>query len=192
MGLKKLTKNPPIFIISGPSGAGEDTVIERLQGKYKFNRVITTVTRAKRQGEREGNPYYFVTEAKFKKLAQAEKFIEWAKVYDKYRGCTYAEIERLMKAGKPIFWKVDWQGVETIKKIFPQAIAILIAPESYAVLKERLIKRGQDTLEEINKREAFTKNFLRHKKAYDYVVINKQGKIEATIEQASKIIEKHL
>jgi len=186
---KKATK---IFIISGPSGAGEDSVIEELQKSLQFNRVITTVTRKPRKGETNGNPYYFISVDEFKKIIDNDGFIEWAIVYGDYRGCTKKEIERLFDEKKPVFWKVDWQGVKSIKEIIPEAISIFIAPPSYDVLEQRLIKRGKDSKETIKEREKFTRNWLDHKDIYDYVVINKEGKFEETVKKAKKIISQEL
>ncbi|MBN1779404.1 MAG: guanylate kinase [Candidatus Buchananbacteria bacterium] len=189
---KPIQKNNQLFIISGPSGAGEDSVIEALQKEIEFNRVVTTVTREIRPGEKEGKPYHFISVEKFKKMIENDEFVEWAIVYDNYRGCTKKEITRLEKLNKPILWKVDWQGVKTIKKHFPNAIAIFISPSSYHVLEERLIKRGRESLTEINKRKQFTKEWLKHKDVYDHVVINYQGKFEETVKKATKIIKSHL
>lgn len=185
----KLTK---IFIISGPSGAGEDSVIEGLRKKMEMNRVITTITRPKRPGEKQGWPYYFVTVKKFKKMIKDNELVEWAIVYGDYRGCTRREIARLQKKKLPILWKVDWQGVKTIKRAIPQAISIFIAPPSYDVLEKRLIKRDSDSLKTIKARAKHTKEWLKHKHIYDYVVVNQQGKLPTTIKKVQQIIKKHL
>lgn len=177
-----------IFIISSPSGGGEDSVISGLAKKIKFNRVITTVTRPILAGERQGLPYYFVTVPEFKKLIKRNEFIEWAIVYGDYRGCTKKEITRLLKLKKPIVWKVDWQGVATIKKLYPQAVAIFIAPPSYDSLVKRLIKRGRDTMADIKKREAFTKQWLAKKNVYDRIVVNQDGQLDKTIKAVAEII----
>ncbi len=183
-------KNPHnIFVISGPSGAGEDSVINGLRKKMKFNRVITTVTRAKRAGEANKRPYYFISVPAFKKLIETDAFVEWAIVYGDYRGCTKAEIERLLKLKAPILWKADWQGVKTIKKQFPGTVAVFVTPTSYHVLEDRLIKRGVDSIETIKKRAAETKDWLKQKKVYDHVVYNKEGKLTETIEKVYAILQ---
>jgi len=181
-----------IFIISGPSGAGEDSVIRELEKIIKFNRVTTTVTRKKRLGEKQGKPYYFVTVKKFKELIKNNKLVEWAIVYGDYRGCTKKEINRLLKGKSPILWKADWQGIKTIKKIFPEAISILITSPSYQILEKRLVKRGKDSLKTIKQRERFTKEWLKHKNIYDYIVVNRQGKLKQTTDRVIEIIRKNL
>ena len=113
-------------------------------------------------------------------------------VYDVYRGCTFKEINRLLKLGQPIIWKVDWQGVKTIKKIFPQAVGIFITVPSYQVLVNRLVKRGLDSNQVIKEREKFTKDWLKHKNIYDYIVVNKDGALKQTIKRIKEIIKKEM
>ena len=179
---------PKIFLISSPSGGGEDSVIEGLEKKLPFNRVITTVTRDIRAGEKNGKPYYFVPIENFKKLIDKKSFIEWAKVYGDYRGCEKKEIKRLLKKDLPILWKVDWQGVVAIKKIYPDAIAIYIAPPSYQALENRLIQRGRENLADIKKREKFTKEWMKKKHIYDHIVKNKDNGLNDAIDAIYKII----
>lgn len=180
------------FIISGPSGAGEDSVIEGLGKRIKFERVITTVTREKRPGEREGKPYHFITVPKFKKMIKNKEFWEWAMVYGDYRGATHRELERLRKKKTLALWKVDYQGAETIKKKMPEVLAVSVSPPSFASLKKRLINRGQDSPEVIKKRMLFTKKWLRHTNGYDYDVVNKDNKLKETVDRVFKILMENL
>jgi len=185
-------KKTIFFVISGPSGAGEDSVIEGLGKKIKFERIITTVTRAKRVGESEGRPYHFVIIPKFKKMIKNKEFWEWAKVYGDYRGATQKEVDRLMRKKILVLWKVDYQGAETIKRKMPEALSVFIYPPSLSILEKRLIKRGQDSPEVIKKRMPFTKKWLRHRRGYDYVVINKENKLEETIDRVFSLLMKKL
>lgn len=179
-------------IISGPSGAGEDSVIDGLRKKIKCERVITTVTRPKRKGEREGKPYYFVSVPRFKKMIREKKFIEWAKVYGDYRGSTKKEIARLNKKKVLALWKIDFQGVKIIKKNKLGVISIFIYPPSQKILEQRLIKRGQDSPEVIRRRRVFTKKWLGERGNYDYIVVNRENKLGETIDEVLSILRKHL
>jgi len=195
--LKNLNQKSPanqagIFIISGPSGAGEDAVIDNLKKKIKFNTIVTTVTRKKRKGETEGKPYYFISEKKFKDLLAKKEFIEWAYVYDCYRGCTFKEIERLKKLNQPIVWKVDWKGVKSIKKTFPEAVAIFITVPTYQTLVNRLEKRGLDSPQIIKEREKYTKDWLKQRKLYDFTIVNYDGKLNEAVAEIEAIIKKSL
>lgn len=184
-------KQNKIFIISGPSGAGEDAIIDGLKKKIKFNQLATAVTRKMRVGEKQGNPYHFITVKKFKGMIQNKEFIEWAVVYGDYRGCPKKEMERVMRLDKPIIWKADWQGVKTAKKIFSDlTVAIYIDIPSYQILEKRLIRRGWDSIQTIKNRKKFTLAWFKHKGIYDYVVTNYEGKLNQTIDQVKKIIEK--
>ncbi len=177
-----------IFIVSGPSGAGEDSVIEAVQKRGDYNRVITTVTRKMRSGEEDGRPYYFISRERFEEMLKNDEFVEWAIVYDDYRGATKLEIERLLNEARPIIWKVDWQGVATIKKHYPEAVSIFITPPSYEVLEERLKRRGTETDLEIKRREAFTKKWLLKRDMYNHVVVNADGELDAAIAEVERII----
>jgi guanylate kinase len=180
------------FIISGPSGAGEDSVIEGLEKKIKLKRVVTTVTRSKRPGEKEGYPYHFVTVPEFKKMIAENKFVEWAKVYGDYRGSTKKEINKIIKKKILALWKIDFQGVKIVKKKIPGVVSVFIYPPSQKVLERRLMKRGQDSPEVIEKRRSFTKKWLGQKKIYDYVVVNRENKLDATINEVLCILKRQI
>ncbi|MAF36409.1 guanylate kinase [archaeon] len=190
--MPKLNKPTPTFIISGPSGAGEDSVIAALKKRISFSKCVTTITRNRRPGEKHGRDYYFITDATFKKMITTKAFIEWARVYGCYRGCTKKEYNKVAKQGSPILFKVDWQGVKKYKKVLPHCVAIMISPPSYKALEKRLLKRGQDSVETINKRAAETKAWLKHKNLYNHVIVNQDGQLKTTVDRVEKIIRKHL
>lgn len=185
-------KKTIFFIISGPSGAGEDSVIQGLSKKIKFKRVVTTVTRAKRPGETEGKPYHFVTVPKFKRMIKNKEFWEWARVYGDYRGATHKEINGLSQKKILALWKVDYQGAETIKKKMPEVLSVFIYPPSLAVLEKRLVRRGQDSPEVIKKRMPFTKKWLRRRRGYDYIIVNRENKLEETVDRVFRILIENL
>lgn len=182
---------PKIFLISSPSGGGEDSVIQGLKKCLRFKRVVTTVTRPMFKGEKQGKPYYFVSVKKFKGMLKKNEFIEWAHVYGNYRGCAKNEIQRLLGQNLPIIWKVDWQGVITIKKQFPKALAIFISPPSYKILEKRLLARGRDTRKEIQRRKKFTQEWLKKKHLYDFVALNREGRLKETVKKVCGIIKKN-
>lgn len=176
-----------IVVIFGPSGSGQDAVIEGLCKIIQANRVITTVTRKIRKGEKQGRPYYFISIKKFQDLLKKNAFIEWAHVYGDYRGCEKKEIHRLLRQKKTIIWKVDWQGAKTVKKIFPHAIVFFIKPPSLKILKDRLKKRGLDSPDMIQDRWRAIKENIDNAK-YDYAIVNKEGKLNETIDKILQII----
>ncbi|MFC1678407.1 hypothetical protein ACFLZ9_01570 [Patescibacteria group bacterium] len=181
-----------VFIISGPSGAGEDSVIEGLKGILPIERVITTTTRYMRDGESQGNPYYFVANAEFIKLIVNDEFFEYAQEYNgNFYGVTLKELERVSQSEKIGIWKIEYQGVITAKKKIPGIIAILInAPLD--VLGARIRNRDNHVDEEFVKaRMEYTKEWLKHKDIYDHEVINEEGKLDEAIKETAEIINKY-
>ena len=188
----KVKINSKIFVISGVSGSGQDSVIEGLSAKgLKMTRVVTTTTRKRRPGEKRDRSYYFVSEDKFKKLIKEDSLIEWDEHYGVYYGCTYRELARVDKIGGIVLWKTETRGALTIKKQFPSAVTIYIKPPSLGVALERLKRRKEDD-EMIQRRVKEIKNYLKieNDKKFDQVVINKEGKLDETIMKILGIIRK--
>jgi guanylate kinase len=182
----------PLFIISGPSGAGEDSVIEGLRSHFPIERVITTTSRAMREGEQNGEPYFFITDTEFRNRITDDEFVEYAEQYNgKLYGVTKGEIERVRNSGKIGIWKIEYKGVMQAKKQFEGIIAILIdAP--IEVLEDRMRRRGGMTEEQIRERLEYTREWLRHRDIYDHSVTNVEGKLDETIEQVANIIRSEL
>ena len=181
-----------IFIISGPSGAGEDAIIEGLKKIFSIERIITTTTRSMRSKEFQGNPYYFISREDFIARRNNNEFIEWAEQYNGHLyGVTKAEIERVKNSSSIGTWKIEWQGVVTAKKLFPEIPAIFInAPLD--ILENRIRRRDNVSDEFIKERMEYTKEWLKHKDIYDYEVVNEEGKLNEAIQAVKGIIEKHL
>lgn len=182
-----------IFIISGPAGSGKDAIIDGLTELLPVNRIITTTTRAPRPGETDGHPYYFVSRTEFEARIADEKFIEHSiNENDERYGVTHEELDRVAEKGSIGIWRIDWKGVVTAKKLFPDIIAIFISAP-LAVLEERLRKRdGREKNETyFQERMAYTKEWLNHTDIYDYTVENEQGKLDEAIQQVSALIKEH-
>lgn len=184
-----------IFIISGPSGAGEDSVIESLKKYLPIERIITTTSRAMRPGESEGRPYYFISPEEFKKKIANDELAEYAQEYnDKFYGVTKKELERVANLKEKIgIWKIEYKGVMTAKKKFPEIKSIYIAPPSLEILVQRIKKRNPDVSEEyIQERMNYTKEWMKHEDIYDYKVVNEEGKLEETVKKVVEIIKSNL
>ncbi len=182
-----------LFIISGPSGVGEDSIIKELKKNINIEIVITTTTRPMRPGESQGNPYYFITLEEFQKGIKENKFFEYACEYNNnYYGVTHKEINRVKNSDKIGIWKIEYKGVITAKKLMPGIIAILISAPLSSIEK-RLKKREQNASSQyIKERMEYTKEWLKHKDVYDYEVINEDGKLEEAVKQTLKIIKENL
>lgn len=181
-----------IFIISGPSGAGEDSIITELKKRMDVRTIITTTTRQMREGESEGDPYYFITQNEFEDLIASNGLVEWAQQYNgQYYGVTKKEFEDITSTGKIGLWKIEYKGVQTAKEKFPGMIAIFIMAESLNILEQRIRMRDDVSEEYIQERMIYTKEWLKHTDMYDYTVINKQNKLSEAVDEIEKIIKKH-
>lgn len=180
-----------LVIISGPSGAGEDSIIEGLQKRGQVNRVITTTTRDTRPGETNGSPYYFISRQEFEAHIASGEMIEWAKQYNgNLYGVTRAELERVNALPGVGTWKIEYQGVMTAKKLFPEILSILIMAESLEVLAQRIRRRSEVSEAFVEERMAYTREWLKHESIYDYKVINRQGMLDDAIAEVVEILRK--
>lgn len=180
-----------IVIISGPSGAGEDSVIEGLREVSTINRVITTTTRSPRGDEIDGKPYYFISKEDFEKKIKAGEVVEWAKQYNgNLYGVTKKELQRVNDLDGLGVWKIEYKGVMTAKNVFPEMKSILLTAESLEVLEQRIRGRDDITEEFLAERMEYTKEWLKHSDIYDYKVINHQGLLHEAIEEVVDILRK--
>ncbi len=183
---------PKIFIITGPSGAGKDTLIDALkENNLEFERVITSTSRPQRAGESQGHPYYFVSKDEFIHHVENNEMFEYARVYDNYYGVTKKEIERVQKQDKPVIWKVDVQGMITLKKKIPESLSIFIKPENPAALREWITRRAKDTPEIIEHRLRIAQQELDFTQKADFVVTNYDSQIEKAAQELADLIKKH-
>lgn len=190
-------KKSSLFILSGPSGAGEDSIINGLEKVFSLERVITTTTREMRAGESQGNPYWFITREDFVARRDNGEFAEWAEQYNgNLYGVTKKEIERVQsisrKNGKIGIWKIEYQGVMTVKKIYPEIPAIFITVPDLETLENRIRRRDSVSEEYIQERMKYTQEWMRHADIYDYTIVNADGKLNEAIEKTVEIIRKCL
>jgi len=180
-----------IFIISGPSGAGEDSIIEGLKKHLPIERVVTTTTREMRKEDSQGNPYYFISKEKFKNKLEAGDFAEYAQEYNSnWYGVTKEELERVASSEKIGIWKIEYKGVLTAKEKFPEIKSIYIAAPSLEILEKRIRRRNKNvSAEYIKERMDYTKEWMKYEKIYDYKVINEEGELEKSIQNVVKIIK---
>jgi guanylate kinase len=175
------------IVVSAPSGTGKTTIIKRLMKKKKnFVFAVSTTTRVKRSGEREGRNYYFLDEENFKHKIQGDEFLEWAIVHENYYGTTKKEVDRIRSSGKIPIFDVDIQGAKQLRGKLSNAIFVFIIPPSIAELRNRLNKRRADSKEQIEIRIRNAISELKEYRVYDYIVINE--KIERAVEDFESIL----
>ena len=177
------------IVISGPSGVGKGTICNKLINELNAWYSVSTTTRNPREGEVDGVNYYFITKEEFEKKIREGEFLEYNIYNDNYYGTSKKAVLEKMNSGINVFSEIDVNGAHNIKKIFPDALLIYIAPPSMEALRERLIGRGTESEEKINQRLEIAKKELEEVDFYDYVVVNDDLE-KATNEVRNIIINK--
>lgn len=179
-------KKGKFIVISGPSGVGKGTVCNVLLNDLNAWYSVSMTTRNPREGEEEGKNYYFVTKEEFENKINNNELLEYNIYNNNYYGTPKDKIIEKINKGINVFSEIDVNGAKNIKKIFPEALLIYIAPPSIEELKKRLIGRGTETEEKINARLKIAEEEEKQTYIYDYVVIN--DILEETIENVKNII----
>lgn len=161
-----------IVVVSGPSGVGKGTICKKIMDLINAKFSVSTTTRSPREGEIEGKDYFFVTKEEFKEKIEHGEFLEYNIYNDNYYGTSKNEIFNMINKGINALLEIDVNGAYNIKKKFPEALLIYIAPPSMEVLKQRLIDRGTEELEVIENRLKIAEDELKRVDFYDYVIIN--------------------
>ena len=163
-----------MLVLSSPSGAGKTTICKEILKKIKELKLsISYTTRPKRKSEVDGLDYFFVSKKKFKELQAKDFFIENAKVFDHLYGTPKNFVEKNLLKGIDVLFDIDWQGAQKLSNFSKtDIVSVFILPPSNMILKERLKKRNEDSLEIVNKRMSKAKSEISHWIEYDYVLIN--------------------
>ncbi|MBQ6509610.1 MAG: guanylate kinase [Flexilinea sp.] len=167
---------PLILVISGLSGSGKDAVIQRLDEitDVEFHFVVTCNTRKRRETEIDGKDYHFITREKFLSMIENGEMIEHSVVYDDLKGVPRFEIENAFEIGQDIILRLDSQGMQKIKAIYPQTISIFILPPDAESWLARLRARNTETEESLNIRIQTAAKELAGVSQFDYIVVNDQ------------------
>jgi len=163
-----------MFVLSSPSGAGKTTLSKRLIAQNPdLVLSVSATTRAPRPGEVDGQDYNFMDESSFLRDAEAGRFFEWARVFDNYYGTPKGPVEEALDEGRDVVFDIDWQGARALSaEAGADVVKVFILPPSLTLLKERLVKRGQDSADVIEDRMARAKSEIEHWAEYEYIVIN--------------------
>ena len=177
-----------MIILSSPSGVGKTTITKKIQQKYQsFKISVSHTTRSARSNEVDGVDYNFVTPKVFERLIEEKKFYEYAKIFENYYGTLKKNVDETIKTNDIIF-DIDWQGTKQLSKFKNlKLIKIYLITDNKEELKKRLIKRNQNTSEEIDKRFKSFDDDVKHWNDYDYIIINKN--LDTCFKQIESIIK---
>jgi guanylate kinase len=182
--------NPLLIVISGPSGVGKDSVVQRMKERgMPFHFVVTATTRAKRENEVNGVDYWFVSKDEFARMIEADELIEYAIVYEDYKGIPKREVREAFASGKDVVMRVDVQGAETVRKLAPEALLIFITCEGEEELERRLRARKTESTGSLSLRIATARKELQRLEAFDYVIVNSDFHLDDTVNKTRAIIE---
>ncbi len=177
------TRQGLLFVLSAPSGAGKDTVINMLkQQGMDFYVVPSVTTRTPRPGESEGHPYHFISKETFEQLVSQNELLEYANVHGNWYGQPRKLIRDTLSAGRDVLLKIDVKGAATIRSKVPDAIFIFLIPGSLEELTQRLTGRQTETEEELRRRLADARKELAEQHWYDYLITNRDGHLQEAVD----------
>lgn len=181
---------PLMIVISGPSGVGKDSV---LQGLKKHNLplhfVVTATTRSPRPEEQEGVDYFFVSLQEFERMIAADELLEYAVVYNQYKGVPKAQIRAAFESGQDVILRVDVQGAARLRSLYPQAVMIFLIPSSQEEWIDRLQKRNSETPENLVLRLSTARHELECLQSFDYIVLNAHERLDDAVNDIAAIIQ---
>jgi guanylate kinase len=187
-------KKGKIIVLSGPSGSGKTTLYKhlledrRLRGRLR--KSISVTTRPRRQGERCGKDYFFVSTKMFLYKSHRGHFLEYEKVFDNYYGTPKKNVENVLRTGKNLLLCIDVRGAKIIFRKFPKAVTIFIKAPSMTILRKRLQGRGTEERDNVKIRLKSAREELKEAKFYNYVIVNDD--LVQAYDQLEKIIESEI
>lgn len=183
-------RQPLLVVISGPSGVGKDTVLQRMKERsVPMHFVVTTTTRPARPGEVNGVDYLFVSNDDFADMIEKNELLEYAIVYGDYKGIPKQQVRDAMASGKDVVMRIDVQGAATIRKLCPDALLIFITTETEEELVLRLTARKTETPEGLKLRIATARKEMKRLNEFDYCVFNPEFHLDTAVDTVLSIIE---
>lgn len=188
-GLFHREQYPLLIVISGPSGAGKDSVVQRMKERgLPFHFVITATDRDPRPDEVHAQDYYFYSTQEFERMIAHGEFLEHAVVYGQHKGIPRAHVRRALESGQDVVMRVDVQGADTVKGLIPEAITIFLTCESEAELVSRLRMRRTEPEDALQRRLKTAREEMGRIPDFDYVVVNARDALDGAVEDVRAII----
>jgi guanylate kinase len=176
-----------VFVITGPSGVGKGTLIRGLMERHpQLELSVSATTRAPRPGEADGVDYHFLSREEFDKRVDEEAFVEHADYAGRSYGTLRSELEARVQAGTPVVLEIEVQGARQVRAAMPEAVQVFIAPPSLDALRTRLIGRGTDDAEEVERRLRVAEQELAAQPEFAHVVVN--DRLDEALEQLSGVV----
>jgi guanylate kinase len=182
-------QEPLLIVISGPSGVGKDTVIQRMKERnLPIHFVVTAATRPPRPKEIHGRDYFFYSHDEFAEMIDQGELLEYAIVYNDYKGIPKAQVRDALSSGKDVIMRLDVQGAATIRKLCLDAVMIFLTVQDEEDMVNRLQERKTETPEGLKLRIATARQEMTQVEAFDYVVINRENHLDETVDTIVSII----
>lgn len=176
-----------VFVITGPSGVGKGTLIRGLMERLpKLELSVSATTRAPRPGERDGIDYHFLSREEFDRRVGEEDFVEHADYAGRSYGTLRSELEDRVREGVPVVLEIEVQGARQVRAAMPEAVQVFIAPPSLAALRTRLIGRGTDDSEEVERRLRVAEEELTAQPEFAHVVVN--DRLDEALERLTSVV----
>ena len=183
-------QQPLLVVISGPSGAGKDSAIKRMRKRsLPFHFVVTATTRKPRPDEQHGVDYFFISKEEFAEMIEQGELLEYAIVYNDYKGIPKPQVRQALESQKDVIMRIDVQGAATIRKICPEAVLIFLTTQDEEDLVRRLKIRKSETPEGLKLRIAMARQEMKRIDLFDYVVVNRDSRLDETVEAILAIIQ---
>jgi len=180
---------PLLIVISGPSGVGKDSVISLMKAReLPFYFVVTATTRPQRPDEQHGVDYFFLSSDEFAEMIEQGEFLEYAIVYNDYKGIPKQQVRQALASGQDVVMRIDVQGAETIRKLCPEAVLVFLTTQGEDEMVNRLRERKSETPEGLNLRIATARQELKRIDLFDYVVVNRENRLDETVDTILAII----
>lgn len=181
---------PLLIVISGPSGVGKDTVLQHMKAReLPFHFVVTATTRPPRTEEVEGEDYIFVSTEQFAEMIEKGELLEYAIVYNDYKGIPKEQVRYALASGKDVIMRVDVQGAASVRKLSPDAILIFLTTQDEQELVRRLEMRKTETPEGLKLRIATARQEFKRISEFDYVVVNHTNRLDEAVDTILAIID---